>query len=196
MAAVSMNINDFDSKEELYFYYWLMELSSKGLCSFKYQPKTFDLFKGSDYTIKFKSGKVTPRDVSYTPDFAVQWDERLRGILFSIPETDDKKSIFIAFKPGPVSVIDIKGGFSRGRGANSSAITFPFKQKWLLQSTGLYVQKIVPISSYSKKKDKQSGLFLDTFTPARYLLTEKGSERKLHHKPKMINKYLEENGIK
>ena len=185
------------SDEELYFYWWLEELKSKKLCNYIYEPEVFSLFKGDKHIIKFKSCSITPRSVNYTPDFIIKWSEKLRGILFSIAETNDKKSVFVAFvrDSNLISYIDVKGGFTRGRGSNSSAITFPLKQKWMLQKYNIYVQKIIPVGIFNKKKNIQEGLFVETFTPAKYMITAKGHQRELKYSPCMINKYLEKYDI-
>jgi len=194
---LNIPVTNLDSKEELYFYQWLEELRLKGLCRYTYQPRTFLLFTGSKYKMKFKKGSIIPRDVNYTPDFSILWDEKLRNIIFSVPGTADIKTEFVAVQKGDqyVSVVDVKGGFSGGRN-NSSAITFPLKQKWMLQIYNLYVQKIIPITNKKVKKvATANGVFVETFTPAAHLLTPTGKPRKFNYEPKMINKYLEENGI-
>jgi hypothetical protein len=184
-----MNRDNFQSDEEFYMYLYLEELKSRELADYKYQSRSFTLFEGSKHKLKFKKGAITPRDVSYTADFVITWHPQLRSTLFSLARTNDEKTPFVAVEQNGFffSIIDVKGSFA-GKN-NTSAVTFPLKQKWMLEKFGIYVQKIIPIS-------KTKGLFVDTFTPVKYLLTPTGKERKLHYKPLMINKYLEINGIK
>lgn len=188
-----MNRLDFQSEEEYFMCLYLEELKKRGLADYRYQSRSFLLFEGSKYKMKFKKGSIIPRDVSYTADFVIAWNEKLKNILFAEPGTTDSKCHFVAELKNDqyFSIIDVKGSFAGKH--NSSAITFPLKQKWMLQMHNIYVEKIIPIYTV---KGKSKGLFVDTFTPVKYLLTEKGNERKLHYKPLMIAKYLEINGIK
>jgi len=162
------------------------------LADYRYQSRTFVLFSGKKNILKFKKGSITPRDVSYTADFVISWDIKLLDKLFSIPGGGYSKTPFVAAEKSGhfFSIIDVKGSFA-GKN-NTSAITFPLKQKWMMQKYDIYVQKIIPISTV---KGQGRGLFVDTFTPVKYLLTPTGKERTIHYKPVFINQYLKEHGI-
>jgi Protein of unknown function (DUF1064) len=136
----------FDSGEEINFYIYLEELKANSLIkSFEYITESTELIPAVYGTNK---GKRVPllRSLSYTPDFKIVWGKKLK-LWSNLP---DCGGYFWA--NNGVSIVDVKGDFG-GRG-NSTAVTFPIRQKIFFQSTGLYVQKIVP-----------NILFRDTFLP-------------------------------
>lgn len=181
---------EFDSNEERYFSWYLKELLSAGIViQWSYHPKPFIL---SERTVrvynKILKTKITSKDSvilndhQYQADFLIHWNPEWKCKIFmNIHELDGyhKDFAFIANKSSNFSVIDVKGSFAGLH--NNSAVTFPLDQKWVWQKYGIYVQKIVP-----------DALFKETFTPARYLLTDQsGKARKIKFQVRTINKYIE-----
>jgi hypothetical protein len=140
--------DSYDSFEEYLFALWLQS-ASEFVYVAHYHPPSFELFKG----------KMGLRDHVYTADWRVLWKENARGLYF-IREGDKvlKKRSHEATAPfiGNPTYIDIKGGFV-GKN-NSSGITFPLNQKWIMDKYGVLVNKTV--ISYDKK-----GLFFKTYVP-------------------------------
>ena len=139
---------EFDSQEEYLFSLWL-ESVSEYVERAVYHPEPYTLFDGMMGLQKHK----------YTADWLILWKENAVGVLYvdsreKVPRKRSQSAVvpFI----GAASVVDIKGGFV-GRN-NSSGITFPLNQKWMMDKFGIYVNKTV--ISFDKK-----GLFYRTFVP-------------------------------
>lgn len=173
---------DFDSKEELLFSYYISELLDKGfLLGAEYQPKSFEL--SIEATVEaLESNKKSEtiksitlmRSHAYRCDWCLKWDDSARGILFwekggsysknFFPYRKTHAQNFIPFyAENNISYIDVKG--EAAFNSNNSAITFPVNQKWTLDKFGIFVQKIVV--SLSEK-----GIFARTFTPRSVVVSE------------------------
>lgn len=197
----------YDSSEEIYMSWWLKEMVEAGMITrLKYQPKPFLLFEGcSKVYLEHLKTKVKEKSFnllrahSYQADWLIHWNKQLLNKLF-IGINDNPQQHFNKYpitcnynekKDLYFSVIDVKGTFV-GQG-NSTGVTFPLNQKWVYQKYGIYVQKIIPVPSVSKegKVKPQSALFLNTFTPNRYLSTDLSNKpRKIKYPVKSINEYL------
>ena len=203
----------FASKEEEWFNEYVQELVAEGYIEyFTYQPDSIELAPEASVHARTatKSGRVDEsivlaKKVSYTPDWKIYWSNKAFGMFFweqdgvypkhFYPYRKANHDAFIPFyAENNVSVIDVKGEFI-GR-SNTSAITFPILQKWLL-SKGIYVQKVVV--SLGEK-----GLFNRTFTPVKIIHDEvykndykkngnivaKAGESKLKYKPIILEQYV------
>lgn len=180
---------EYDSDEERYFSWFLKELAEKGvIIKWDYHPKPFILSDRiiHDYCKKLKTKSIIKdsvilNDHKYQADFIIHWNFQWNGLIFMNLDEDlyNKDFIFIAQRDTNFSVIDVKGAFSGPH--NNSAITFPLDQKWVYQKYNIYVQKIIPVN-----------LFKESFTPLKFLLTNKsGHARKLNYKPTLVTQYLE-----
>lgn len=183
-------MENFDSDEELQFYWYLMELKNEGLITdVKYHPQVFSLSNKIlhvyDKPLKTKSKEIEVTLLSehrYQADFYFFWTESLNGRFYS--SINSRFSLNYPFitnqsqKSGRYfSIVDVKGTFNQ----NDAYRRFSIDQKWVYQRYGLYVQKIIPVH-----------LFKNTFTPKRYLFTDKSMKpRKLNYKPLTLNQYLE-----
>ena len=151
-----LGINEsIGSKEEFEFLWWLIEGTKAGLIEpdWKYHPKTFTLAESQYVTqtttkqLKTKV-KVTTKEksilqgVEYTPDFTLKVTPRFYEVF------PNMVNYFMKPEKDGTIWIDTKGGFSGPH--NNSAITFPIKQKWLYQKTGIYVQKLIPKTFFKK----------------------------------------------
>ena len=176
-----MKIEQYDSVEEKWFSYYVKELLNAGwLLNAKYQPKSVEItpeqfvhayVKKRD-TNEIKQIKLV-NSLSYTADWELVWNKKAEGVFYwqeggiyprnFYPYSKARAGHFIPFfASGQVSIVDIKGAVI-GR-SNTSAITFPLKQKFLLKD-GTFVQKIVV--SLSEK-----GIFARTFFPRQVVIDE------------------------
>ena len=140
------------SNEELFFTYYLDELKEQGFVSeYWYEPKSFLLSERVVGEVKGKKRTIF-QEHSYTPDFYIEFNK--------VP----------SFLEGAKIVngkwwVDVKGSFNRHGGDR----VFPINAKWLYQRHNILVEKIIP-----------QKLFEKTFTPEKFLLTEKKKqERKI-----------------
>ena len=75
-----------------------------------------------------------------------------------------------------VSYVDVKptNSVQRKGGKVSSSITFPLKNRILWDRSRIYINKVVPMPMSGT--GFKSALFIKTFTPQRYLLTDGGKQ--------------------
>jgi len=163
---------NFDSNEELYFSWWLDELKELGLVVDYHRGLPFLLSPAVKFTVdkklKTKTVKVQKHiidDHIYTPDFVVEFN-----------------NVFInkagLYHTDGIAHIEIKGNYD----FNNMTRLFKINQKWVYAKYGVLVNLL-----------KVPTIFTKTFTPARYLLTDKsGKPRKLNWTPKTLKQYLEE----
>jgi len=188
-----INFNNADSKEEVYFYWWIQDLIKHNVINvFYYKPKTFLLF--DDVFLKFSRilTKKTKEDqfhltsrMEYTPDFAIIWNDKnklhacIDEEVFSNLSPNNKFPFFSHLQKGfYVSYIDVKGLFAGPH--NNAAITFPLKKVVMYNVHGIYVCKTeIPT------------LFKKTFTPDRFTLTDiTMTPRKINYHIKNVSQYI------
>lgn len=187
--GIDPGITQYDSNEEKYFSWYLDELYEAGyIREYQVQPGSFILSEPILYEYEKKLKTKTKHCVKklmqghiYTADFRISWSEKARGIFFdSICGQTNLKIPFIV-KYIPISIIEIKPAFDR----NNMTRLFTVNQKWVYQKYGTYVQRV----TVDKKNGK--GLFPETFTPAKYLLTDKTRKpRKLKYEPRTLAEYV------
>lgn len=211
---MEMDIEQYASKEELMFSYYVKELIDAGyLNGAEYQPPSFELSPETLFLAAVtKKNKEEDKSIkvlnehSYRADWRLFWNVRAEGVFYwqnggSYPNNffPYRKSSHDAFIPfyakKQTSVIDIKGGFV-GRN-NTSGLTFPLNQKWTMKQHGVFVQKVV-ISLDVK------GLFYRTFTPRQVIIDEvykkdyvrnnrvyaKAGDSKLKYKPILLEHFI------
>ena len=117
--------------------------------------------------------KVRLEGITYRPDRLIIWAPKAKG-LFHIPIEEDSvdNSLFLSHKKGDLvyTPIEVKAPPGYG-GRNTSDASFAVKQKWVWAVHKILVQKVYlyPLKSGKKIKDY---LWLNTFTPTRYLWTD------------------------
>lgn len=195
-------MSQFDSKEELYFDWYLQELIHAGIVTdYKYQPKPFILSDDVHITaVKQLKTKVKEQEQKvlsghqYQADFLFYWSDDAPLAFFTnllMPVPDSFKNFpFIANfslkKNKFYSVIDVKGNFNQ----NDAWRRFSIDQKWVYQKYGILVQKIIPAPQSNGLP--KSALFPNTFIPKRYQLTDGyKAKRKIHFKYRLLEEYLE-----
>lgn len=180
---MNTNIASFDSKEEWYFSLWLDEIEKQGFIErFVYHPKPFVLSDKIEVSFikKLKTKEKTEFSVilddhQYQADWFIHWTVKGRGLLWELIDKckeSPKHYPFLAQyseRKGCYSVIDVKGTFNQ----NDAWRRFSIDQKWIFQKYNIYVQKVIPVPQIYKGHIRpKSALFLTTFTPVRYLLTD------------------------
>ena len=171
----------YASTEEVMFSSYVAELLERGwLVDAIYQPRPFLLAPDTHVYAREHTKKGTKESKVkllnkhiFTADWELTWSEKADGVFTWNTQGTYKHGFypyrkgyadnFIPFyEVGGVSYIDVKGEVV-GRN-NSSAITFPLNQKWVMAS-GYYVQKVIV-----SLKDKS--VFARTFTPRRVVVDE------------------------
>ena len=196
----------YDSKEEVYFTWYLEELKAHGFIKkYQYQPKPFDITEPVHAIQIIRRVKKTRtktvmllRQHSYQADFLVIWEPKAKNIFFhtideitsgSYMRYDDLPFIANINKEEAFSVIDVKGNFSQ----NDAYRRFSTDQKLVFMKAKIYVQKIIPYPSIDKhgKIKTPSAIFLKTFVPTRYLLTDKTRKKRVINYPhRTIQQYV------
>lgn len=180
----------FHSDEEKYFSWYLSELQGAGyIQSYISQPDSYVLstpfFYEYDKHLKTKSKIVVQKFIQehiYTADFRINWNNKARGLFFNT--FDDRVNVkqipFVAMDcVFPFSIIEIKAGFSKFNMGREAGL----HQKWVMSKYGQYVQRII-ISN-------KTGIFKTTFTPKRYLLTEKKKQpRTIYFETKALEAFV------
>lgn len=148
-------IDELKSQEEVEFYFYLRELLQMGyIKAFSYEPQVFTLFE------KRKIGwyerlrtKLKPREstllheCTYTPDWRIEWTDKAIDVFICEYQRHTSQHYF--FHDNLITWIDTKGS-GIGSAKNSSHFTFPIKQKWLFQTKGIFVQKVVPLECFNQ----------------------------------------------
>ena len=165
----------FDSQEEKWFSHWLSEALAEGMVDrYVYHPSEIVLSETkiqkvvSEYYTKVRKYKRTRttdrlilRECTYTPDFIVFFTESFRDVYPKLLIEFGEKDV-----PENVSCyIDVKGTFA-GRN-NTSAVTFPIKQKWIYDKYEIFINKVVPEKFFNK-----------TWVPKYVRLTSRGKVSK------------------
>lgn len=181
MSQLTMFEQQYASVEEKRFSYYCNELIDGGwLLNATYQPTSFVLTadtKVHAYVKKKNTNEIVYvkllNGMEYTADFELLWSPKADGIFTwreggvynkgFYPYSKLHHENFIPFfSVGNRTFVDVKGSFAAQ--GNSSAITFPVKQKMLMQQ-GIFVQKVV-----LSLDDK--GLFSRTFFPKNVVIQE------------------------
>lgn len=186
-------LKEFRSSEEIYMSWWLEDAVKHGLVkSFEYEPPAFVLSEAlhvlTKRVKKLKKGDKIEIDAksilqvqTYTCDFRIIWTDA--GALVFTKRIDriieDNTPYFYATEEEGelVSYIDVKPGYSNV--AQASSVRFPVKQAWLWQAHRKFVQKVIVVQSVKTKLTRRySGLFVETYVPLRYLLTDKSEQKR------------------
>jgi len=169
----------YDSKEEIYFLWWVHELMAAGyIAEYIYQPDSITITTPvkSDY----KSATGLPRKNSifpghvYTPDFLITW----KDLIFCHKLSIKGKAIYpIRCDNKMVSLVEVKAAYTDSNILKNLNI----KRAVIYANTGQYISLV-------KIDNKRKSLFDKTFTPARYLKTDKGAmDRKIHYDVRLVS---------
>ena len=174
----------FDSKEELYFSWYLEVLRNWNFIrSWEKIEEPYKLTEdlAIEYIKPMKRVKdkvlkqVLFKGRVYTPDFKIYWTEQAYGIF--VQELSCGEKITAPFvSQGYISTVEVKGGFDNNN------------------MTRLAVNNIKDV--YEKYDDyitmiKVPIIFKKTFTPERYLLTDKSfKQRKIKYATRSIKEFI------
>lgn len=169
----------YDSKEEIYFLWWLMDLKERSIISnFTSHPKTFELIPPSEYLHVKRMKKTKDKIIratllpalEYTSDFMIEFDvaSHEEGFTYNLNYEDTPVGAHtnrgkICVDASRMAWVDVKGGFS----VYNNHREFAIKQKITKNVLGIYVQKVEPLS-----------LFKYSFYPKRFYLTDRGRQRR------------------
>lgn len=192
---------------EIYFDWWLSEMIANGYIKNSYrEPETIVVSEPIEYgrikRYKRKENTVEAFNlfpaIRYTYDELIVWTSKAEYLFYEIVNAQSVfqfgKPLFVAHKKEidgvieVVSYVDVKPTTSaQQKGAKvTSAISFPIKKRLCWENHGIYINKVVPIpmagTGYS------SALFILSFTPERFLLTDGGKRRrKIKWEDKLCN---------
>lgn len=171
-----------DSDEEVYFIWWMEELYQAGYIEMYERSRTYQLSTPikRDYLHKMKTKSVdriqhVMHGAEYTPDFKIYWTPKALNVFITKFHTFDKKETIFYCEEDLTSIIEIKGMFDR----NNMIRLVTTNIKWMFDKYRVFVHLV-----------KMPKLFKDTFTPERYLKTNKSqSSRSIKWKIKTMEEY-------
>jgi len=118
-------------------------------------------------------------EVTYTPDRTIIWNSKAKNIFYT--DLDEylvgkvhKAPILLAdlnSKLEMVSYVDVKAPPGYGN-RHGSDVSFSIKSKWIWESYSAYINKVYNFPN-KKVANIQPYLWLKTFTPKRYLYSDK-----------------------
>ena len=185
----------FDSNEEKYFSWYLEELKErKYIDNWKKIEIAYELTDGLSHTYIKKMKKIEDVELmqtilspsSYTPDFKIFWNKKAYGIFVQDINNTKNKIVtpFICDSEG-ISIVETKGTFDMGNMTRLATLNI----KFMYFRYNIYVNLI-----------KVPTIFKKTFTPDRYLMTDKtfrprainyGTKKKPIG-PKSLSKFINE----
>ena len=157
-----------DSDEEVYAIWWLEELLQAGYIEKYERSETYQLAEPikRQYTKHLKTrqryveGHVA-QGAKYTPDFKIYWTSKALGVFATFYDGYNKKTTPFYCDSQLRTTLEIKGMHDRNR----EIPLYTIKIKWLFQVHGIFVHMV-----------KMPKLFNDTFTPMRYMTTNKSGK--------------------
>jgi len=171
--------HNFDSKEELYFSWWLDQLkASKYVNRWERNEASYNLFGGLVHSyikpMKKVANKILTQTILhpsiYTPDFIIYWEPKAIGIFVSKQSKTEGKimTLFLCTDDEMISVVETKADFDRNNMSRLAVNNI----KFVYEKYKVYIDMV-----------KLPSLFDKTFTPDRYLMTDKTFiPRKLNYK--------------
>ena len=113
----------------------------------------------------------------YTPDFKIWWTPKARGIFvtdLNIESTEKISTPFIC--QDGISIIEVKGGFDQGNMTRLAINNI----KFVYEKFGVYINMT-----------KVPDIFKKSFTPERYLLTDKSFKpRKINYGVRTLSEFV------
>tara|TARA_R100000742_G_C4279588_1_gene104614 strand:+ start:8375 stop:8986 length:612 start_codon:yes stop_codon:yes gene_type:complete len=193
-----VNTDNFQSKEERYFYWFLVDLYNEGYVSnVLYEPFTYDLSEPitKPYVVKeqlktkvkiTKGEETIQKGLVYTPDFVVHFTRKALGVFVETLNTEDKlmkgqsQTKFIGTERGfdIISVFEVKPDFDQNNMTRYTKV----KMNWLCQREQIFVNLV-----------KVPSIFKKYFVPSRYLITDKSAKlRKIDFNVRKLEQFVSE----
>lgn len=185
----------FDSVGELHFSYWTDQLIQEGYIEqVVLQPEPYDLSSKliKPYIKKMKrvSDKTMFQTIHqphvYTPDVLIIWTEKAKGIFYITIEDTCKVLPHHLFA-------NWQGFENRDVWATTIELKPSFDHQNMTRLASLNIKWVYEKYKHIIEMVKLPDFFKKTFTPDRYLLTDKSYvPRKLKYKPKNFNRFISE----
>lgn len=178
----------FHSNEEKYFSWYLEELKGRRyIDNWEKIEVSYELTDGLSHTYLKKMKRVEDKEMvqtilspsSYTPDFKIYWNKKAYGIFVEdINNAKDKiKTPFICDSEG-ISIVETKGTFDMGNMTRLATLNI----KFMYYRYNIYVNLV-----------KVPDIFKKTFTPDRYLMTDKTFKpRAIKYAVRSLSKFINE----
>ena len=165
--------DDLHSKEELYFSWWLKELYDENII-LKCSSDVFSIELNKAFTreyikpMKRVEDKILLQEILpakvYTPDFEIEWNLKhpyIKKFIGDWCNFNIKYKPIILSKKGK-SVVETKGTWDQ----NNMTRLFKQNQSWIWDKHSIFINLV-----------KLPNLFYNSFTPNRYLYTDKSTTR-------------------
>jgi len=179
---------NWDSNEEMYYSWYLDELRDAGFI-LDYKPQYIFQLSGDvnhSYTKPMK--RVDDKEIVYslmkghiyTTDFVIRWTEKAKGIFYEDlldppPNTPLTKAHYVV--QDGIGYVEIKPKFD----FKNMTRLVKLNIKWVWNLHSKYVQIVVP-----------EEMFKETFTPQRFLLTDKDMrKRTIKFKTRTLDEFLQ-----
>lgn len=193
---------------EQYFEWYVNELKEAGYIKLvKREPFPIlinDIVERKRYDFSVKTPRIENYKLfqqnTYMCDWIIIWEKHAHEIFYNLLDNNPLR-IYCPFyaiidkKGEHVSFVDVKppaGAMIFGN--NTTGYTFPILQKIIYTVYGIYVNKSIPIPLMKKgvvKSGNKQALFLTTFVPKRYLLTDGGMQgRDIKYKKQSLKEYV------
>lgn len=192
---------EFESFCELSCIYFAEELIKAGYATKIVRSPSYLLCDPVQHTYveqMIKSSKQVTQTISlgtsYTPDYDIYFTEKALGIFcwelgsttkwekhLLVAQKENRYPTFDQGNPTYRACLEVKPDFSRASTTPKSVQTM----KWLMQKHGVYCNLFRP-----------NRIFEGLFTPQKYLVTERGTQRLLKFTPLSLQQYLNKNKIK
>jgi hypothetical protein len=186
-------MNGFDSIGELHFSYWTDELIREGYIEqVVLQPEPYmlsnQITKMYEKEMKKTENKLIPQTVLrehiYTPDVLIIWTKKAKGVFYVTMEGTDKLL--------PHHLIANYQGFeNRDVWATTIELKPSFDHQNMTRLASLNIKWVYEKYNHIIEMVKMPDFFKKTFTPDRYLLTDKTYEsRKINFKIKSLRSFI------
>lgn len=198
---------------EMYFEWWLNELKVVDMIyDWDRESQVFELFPSYRARRKKYFKTKLPEDdhysllrkETYTYDYRIFWNVKTVYLFFNPSNFSDHRKTNVEVYPDTLfhaefirgqwtSYVDVKPPSKAAQfsGSMNSFATFPIKQRILLWLHNTYVNKTVPIPMSGS--GETVALFPNSFTPYRFLSTDKGKQaRKIKFDMRTLSTYVEE----
>lgn len=194
---------------ETYFEWYINELKEAGYIKLvKREPFPIlvnDIVEHKRYDFSTKTPRIENYKLfnknTYMCDWIIIWEKHAHEIFYNVID-DNPIRIYCPFyaiidaKGEHISFVDVKppaGAMIFGN--NTTGYTFPILQKMIYTIYGIYINKSIPIPLMAKgtvKSGNKSALFLTTFVPKRYLLTDGGMQgREIKYRKQSLKEYVD-----
>jgi len=186
-------MNGFDSVGELHFSYWCEELKKKGYIEhYEFQPEAYDLSSKVTSTYKKPMKRVEDKVLEqtilqphiYTPDVLIIWNSKAQGVFYNTLEDCSK------VEPHQM-IANWQGYENRMVWASTIELKPTFDHQNMTRLASLNIKWVYEKHKHVIEMVKLPDFFKKTFTPNRYLLTDKTYvTRKLKYKPTTLNEFI------